>query len=292
VQFLSVFFFLYPDPSKDVGTAHSSKIPYNNLGEAKHIASGATTVQSNQGVNGNSVQNNKDRELTLTRSATQIKGYLDTFGVRLGAELEGGAQAATPFALRYAEATSLLRDFIGVNAYWEFDPPIPADGSFAADLTFSYDAEMLPDDPNFSEAALKVVSFDPDSGQLVSYPTTLNTAAKTATARVNSLARFYTLGVFGPFAQRSLNFPVLRNSDDFITRFNLVNAGMVDASLTLRAYDDAGANLQAPDLVNPLTSTLAAARMLIGSVSDLFKSTAPLDGLVQTSANRNTVAGY
>ncbi len=89
-----------------------------------------------------------------------------------------------------------------------------------------------------------------------------------------------------------MNFPVLQSGDNFTTRFNLVNAGTADAALTLRAYDDAGANLQAPNLVNPFNSTLAAARMLMGSVSELFKSTAPLDGWVQTRANRNVVAGY
>src|SRR5581483_10009168 len=291
VKSLTVSFFLEPDLKDSLRAFSGESITYSNLSEVKQISGGATTVQSNQGVTMNGVQNLADRTFTLTRHAAQFKGALDTSRLSL-TEAETTADDAPHFALRYPEAASLLRDFIGVNAYWEFNPPIPADGSFAADLTFSYDAGMLPDDPNFSEAALKVVSFDSDTGQLVSYPTAVNLAAKTATARVNSLARYYTLGVFGPFAQRSLNFPVLQSSDDLTTRFNLVNVGTADAALSLRAYDDAGADLQAPGLVNPLPATLRAVRLLTGSVSELFKSTAPLAGWVQTRANRNFVAGY
>ncbi len=290
VTVVRVFFSL--SNATDARRAVSPPIEYRDFIKELQIPGGITSVNTGLGVAASILQNSANRGIRVKRQATQFKGLLDSFGLKLNAELEGSANTASHFALSYAEAASLLRDFIGVNAYWEFNPSIPADGSFAADLTFSYDAEMLPDDPNFSEAALKVMSFDPDSGQLVSYPTTVNTSAKTATARVNGLARYYTLGVFGPFAQRTLNFPVLQSSDAFATRFHLVNAGAADATLTLRAYDDAGANLQAPNLVNPLTSTLSAARMLMGSVSDLFKATVPLDGWVQTRANRNFVAGY
>ncbi len=177
----AMFLYFYLSNATDKREALSRPVGYDIFQEELPISRGATTVTSTLGVNMNGVQNLANRTVTLVRNAAQFKGFLDANKL----SLTGGETTAdgTPhFALRYAEAASLLRDFIGVNAYWEFDPPIPADGSFAADLTFSYDAEMLPDDPNFSEAALKVASFDPDSGQLVSYPTTVNTGAKTATA--------------------------------------------------------------------------------------------------------------
>jgi len=50
-----------------------------------------------------------------------------------------------------------------------------------ADLKLYYSAEDLPDDPNFNEAALKVIAFDPATGKLESYPTTVDLAARSAT---------------------------------------------------------------------------------------------------------------
>ena len=129
-------------------TARTLEVIYK-LPDKLQITPGATTVQSNQGVTMNGVQNLANRTITLTRNAAQFKGFLDTSRLSL-TESETTPDSASHFALRYTEAASLLRDFIGVNAYWEFNPPIPADGSFVADLTFSYDAGMLPDDPNLA----------------------------------------------------------------------------------------------------------------------------------------------
>ncbi|MBI4457041.1 MAG: hypothetical protein HY644_14255 [Acidobacteria bacterium] len=51
----------------------------------------------------------------------------------------------------HATTVDLWKDFIGMNKVWEFRPPIPADGTFSADLTLTYDDSDLPDDPNFVE---------------------------------------------------------------------------------------------------------------------------------------------
>ncbi len=201
--------------------------------------------------------------------------------------------AARDFSNPFAELAALPRDFIGIDAAWQFDPPIPADGSFAAYLTFSYDAEMFPDDPNFNEANLKIVSFDPASGKVESYPTTLDRVAGTASTRVNGLMPIYSLGVFGPFAHRTLNFPVLRSLDDFTTRLYFANFGSINAGLSTRAFTPVGEPYSETGIVNPLNTTLLAGRTWSGLVSELFKFTMPLDGgWVQTRADKNFVAGY
>ncbi|MBI3207287.1 MAG: choice-of-anchor D domain-containing protein [Candidatus Solibacter usitatus] len=135
--------------------------------------------------------------------------------------------------------------FIGLNRTWEFTPPIPDNSSFEADLIFDYDPASFPDDPNFREADMKVIALDPATGAMESFPTIVDLTARTATARVRSLARFYSLAVTGPFRQLSLASPVPGQTTIF------TNTGRDAADLTAVRFDRNGS---APD--GPASSRL------------------------------------
>jgi uncharacterized protein (TIGR03437 family) len=259
------------------------------------IPAGVNQIFGALGVDGKTVENAVNRTVKQARSANDAKNAaLEGVGLLkpnllLPSEDETAAEA-TAEALTTA---SLFQDFVGLNATWQFDPPIPADGSFIADLKFYYSADDFPDDPNFNEATMRVIGFDPATGKLETYPTTVDVNAKTAAARVNGLMPMYSLGIFGPFAHRTLNFPVLRSLDDFTTQLYFTSFGNDSAGLSARLFTPTGQTDSGTGIVNPLTLTLPAGRTLSGRVSELFKLTAPLDGgWIQTQADKNFVAGY
>ena len=76
--------------------------------------------------------------------------------------------------------------FLPIRTTWQFDPPIPHDGSFSASISLSYSADQLPDDPNFSESRLQVVSIDA-AGVFHAYQTSIDLANKIATAQIDGL---------------------------------------------------------------------------------------------------------
>ena len=256
-----------------------------NAGEKQHF--------NGLGVDVDAAENKINRLIAQGRSAQDAKQtVLDELRKSKSPSPvpESGAAEAAAETLT---TSSLFKDFVGLNATWQFDPPIPADGSFIADLKFYYSADDLPDDPNFNEATMKVFGFDPATGKLESYTTTIDLTAKSATVRVNGLLPMYSLGVFGPFAHRTLNFPVLRSLDDFTTRLYFASVGNVNAGLSARAFTPTGQTYSGTGIVNPLTTTLPAGKTVSGLASELFKFTTPLDGgWMQTRADKNFVAGY
>ncbi|MBI4305398.1 MAG: hypothetical protein HY678_03675, partial [Chloroflexi bacterium] len=193
-----------------------------------------------------------------------------------------------------------FNDFIGINTVWQVDPPVPAttttpfgDQKFTADLTIHYDAIDFPDDANFKEANLKVVSFDPATGKLTSYTTTLDTAKKTAAARVEGLGPYYTLGVFGPFTQKSLDFPMLRTTSSVFTGLGFLNLGTEKSSLTLTSYGEAGTKHSGSGVTNPTSATLSAAEQIPKVVHQFFNfDTNAISGWVQVRADKKSVVGF
>lgn len=282
----------------DFQTVSSKTKAYSKI-EAPPITINAGVKQtfSGLGVDLTTIENAANRLVKSGRSANDAKNAVqEGIGLLKPRPLQAPVeQATTAYALTAAAAPTAVsfKDFVGVNATWQFDPPIAANSGFIADLKFYYRDEDLPDDPNFNEAAMKVIGFDPATGRLETYPTTLDLQAKTATARVNGLLPLYSLGIFGPFAQRSMHFPVLRNLDDFNTRLTFASVGNSAATLTTGAYDSTGQLYTAPNIVNPLTMALATGRTLTGLTSDLFKFPSFVDGgWLQTRVNKNFVAGY
>ncbi|MEO8100585.1 MAG: hypothetical protein ABI811_23000 [Acidobacteriota bacterium] len=134
--------------------------------------------------------------------------------------------------------------FIGIASTWQFDSPVPRDGSLSARLSLSWADAQLPDDPNFVLTRLQVVSLDA-SGVLRSYPTTLDLVNRTATAQIDSLDPYYSLAVLGPFQNSSVALPPA------LTGSALVNTGAQDASLSVTAFDQSGTGTAATSVVKP-----------------------------------------
>lgn len=194
-----------------------------------------------------------------------------------------------PLSAGATPAASSIPSFIGVDATWSFSPSIPADGSFAANLTLYYSSADLPNDPNFSESAMQIISYDPSSGAFESYPTTVDTSNKTATASITSLAPYYSLAVLGPFSQSLIDLPWFFESNGMDTKLALVNAGGSDAHLSVNGYGADGTLLAQ----NPSAITISANTQLLNSVSSLGFSTTNIGtaGWAQTPADVNTLVG-
>jgi hypothetical protein len=294
---IGVIFALYH--TDQVGTVRVRGISdvriYKNIQSPPiSLPAGLTTAATALGVDLRPVQNSANRILKWSRLAKTGASAAKDFGQALNL-----LQNAPVDSLRVSNSLSAdvlpLREFIGIYSSWRFDPPIPAaaPSDFTADLTLHYDRADFPDDPNFSEANLKVVSLDPATGNIETYPTTLDRTARTATARVIGLRALYTLGVVGPFSQRTLNFPLLKSSGDTYTGLGFLNLGTAAASLTLTAYDAKGQAITGDPIRNPVSRTLGAAQQLPDLVSKFFNITHTAGaGWVQTRADRGSVVGF
>jgi len=169
---------------------------------------------------------------------------------------------------------------------------IPADGSFIADLKLYYSAEDLPDDPNFNEAALKVIAFDPATGNWKVTRRRLISRQERDRAHQRADANVF-IGSLRPFAHRTLNFPF--SEAWTILRRGSISAslGPTSATLTARAFTPTGRLYNDQGVVNPLNITSACAANALGLASDLFKFNLPVDGgWIQTQADKNFIAGY
>ncbi len=174
------------------------------------------------------------------------------------AAVDAAAQPVSPARAsprRHANEPLALADIISVNQIWHFTPSVPAGGGFSADLSLKWTPEVVPDDPNFSETALQIVSLNPATGALRAYATTLDAATRTATARIDSLEAYYTLAVVGPFPKRLLNLPLLTGPNDFTARLN-VSAGPQTTGLSLTALDGLGQTIVGEG--SPLAGFVAA----------------------------------
>lgn len=177
-------------------------------------------------------------------------------GQTLAAVGVGMQQARSARAASGPRPASALNpaDIISLNQVWHFDPPIPAGRGFSADLSLTWAPDVVPDDPNFMEADVQILSIDPATGALQRHPTTVDLATRTATARIQSLDGTYTLGVIGPFPRRVLHLPLLSGPNGFATRLNIV-AGAQATGLSLTALDAAGQVIDGDG--NPLVGFVA-----------------------------------
>ncbi len=257
---------------------------YNKIASpAIEIPAGITGAASALGVDLTNVQNQINRTEKIVRNAGDI----------ISTALSN--PRLVPFsAMAQAEATgevnpglSGLENLIGVNAVWQFDPPIPADGTFGADLTIHYAARDLPDDPNFNEANLKLVAFYPETGRLEILPTTLDTANKKATTRVSGLASYYTLAVTGPFPARRLNYPVINSS--LSPGLIFINPAAGSANLTVSDYGPGGFAI--PGIPAPVNFSIPSLSQVVKAITDLLQ----LDndgGWMQATSTTGPMIGY
>jgi hypothetical protein len=189
---------------------------------------------------------------------------------------------------RHATEAPSLADVISLNQVWHFTPAIATGAGFSADLSLTWTPEVVPDDPNFTEAGLKVISLNPVTGVLRVYDTTLNLATRTATAQVDSLEAYYTLGVIGPFTKRMLNIPLAQAPSGFTARV-VVSAGSEGTALSLTAHDSAGQVITGGEAGNPLVGLVGAGASSSLPVPGVFGILPQvpdgwLQGLAQTDA--------
>ena len=74
----------------------------------------------------------------------QGQGPLSALAVKFTGPWGNALEAAGP---RAPQAGAAVTDYIPIQSTWAFDPPIPSDGSFSANITFQYQAADLPNDP-------------------------------------------------------------------------------------------------------------------------------------------------
>ena len=145
----------------------------------------------------------------ITASIQQLNLLVQSGARMLAAAVYGGG---TKGGGTKSGAPLHAEDVLWLNHTWEVEPPLPADGNFSAMLTLAYDTSMIPDDPGFDENRLTIISYDPQTGQLRSYPTLLDRTNRLASAYVNSLERFWTLGATPRGSGSVLNYPMLQSA--------------------------------------------------------------------------------
>ncbi len=174
-------------------------------------------------------------QVSASYSESPIAALQVISGVNLGAPFD--------FPGKQRSAALDLPAFVGINRTWRFDPGIPRDGSFAADLTLFYDPEVLPDDPNFDESKLEMISFDPATGVIERLPSRLDKATRSVTARVDRLAPYYSLAVYGPFTRSLLGAPALSAGGGFDAGLTVVNPDTEAVAIQARGFNPGAVDL-------------------------------------------------
>jgi hypothetical protein len=183
-----------------------------------------------------------------------------------------------------------VTNFIGIGATWTFNPPIPENSGFDANLTLQYSPTSFPDDPNFSEAKMQIVSYDPATGQLSTYPTTLDTQNKTATAHITGLAPYYSLGVTGPFQQSALNLPVATGGMVAMSAVGLVNIGTASANLQVTGYNEFATDSTPPP--TPGTVSLDPGHQVTNGTADALAALNGPQMWAQVYTDQASVRGF
>ncbi len=276
----------------------SKYVVYNKLQSPDTtVSSTAGQVAGALGLDVKTVQNAANKVVKFIRTAGDIasSGLLKSGSAAPGAVPEAAGTFGEVRAL-----ADPFKDFLAINAFWQIDPPVPGTSStpFGSqpstfDVTLSYTADDLPDDPNFRESALKVVSYDTTTGKLTSYDTVVDTANKTATARVDGLGPYISAGVLGPFSRQSLDFPILRSTGSLYNGIGLLNLGKETASFSLTAYSDDGSTKTGTGVTNPATATLAPGQQVPKLAQQFFNFVQSSNtGWVQVRSDKNSVVGF
>jgi hypothetical protein len=261
------------------------------------ISSAAGQVAGVLGLDVKTVQNAANKVVKFIRTANDIASS----GLLKSGSASPGVMSEAPSAPGEIRALAdPFKDFLGINAFWQIDPPIPGTSStpFGSqtstfDVTLHYTADDLPDDPNFKESSLKVISYDSGTGKLTSYDTVVDTTNKTATARVDGLGPYISAGVLGPFTRQNLDFPVLRSTDSLYNGIGLLNLGKDTASLSLTAYSEDGSAKTGTGVTNPATVTLSSGQQVPKLAQQFFNfAQSSNNGWVQVRSEKNTVVGF
>ena len=195
----------------------------------------------------------------IAAGASQVAFTPITASLNFTANQTAGLAVAEEFNGQYGGAfanTSPLDPF-----YWRFIPLLRywsvydtlRDGTFTANVTFTYTPADFPSDPNFREDSLVVAGYNPLSRQLEALPSTLNRTNRTVTTAYTKffdtwvVASKTTILVSVPFAQTvpnafylGQNYPNPFNPTTKI-RFSIpASVGTGHAPSVLKVYDVLG----------------------------------------------------
>jgi uncharacterized protein (TIGR03437 family) len=136
---------------------------------------------------------------------------------------------------------------------WIFSPPVPRDGKFSATLALNYSSTALPDDTNFSESKLQMISID-SAGALHVYQTTIDLTNHIATATVDGLDPYVSLAVVGgQSGGQSGQTPIMLASP--ATGYVLVNGGSQNANIKQTPFTPDGNGTVATAPLKPGSQT-------------------------------------
>ena len=268
-------------------SVHYSYSATANIAPTAGLGGGAPIISA---MAGGALETLKDlaKGNTSVKSIKKDAGFNTGFGIAdqfvQAASNSGPAKPGKNLADR-TRFTSTLTDLLPIHATWTFDPPIPADGSFAANLTLQYTAAELPDDPNLVESNLQIVSFDPATGTLRAYPTIVDTVNRTATATIDSLAPVYTLAMLGPFSNATLNLATA--GDTSTTTLYVVTNGTSGTNLGFKLFDSTGAAVSG----SPANQAATPGLQIVRSLAQTFNPPAGTTGMVQVQSNSTSVSG-
>ena len=171
-----------------------------------------------------------------------------------------------------------------LDSTMNFSPAVPNDQS---QIVYSYSAADLPDDPGFSPANLELVSYDPSNGQLLTYPSTVDTNAQTVTATVAGIAPNFALAAPASTVVPELILPFDPQGMPAPGGIALFNAGAGPADTTLIARGTTGTAL-APQ---PATGAIAPGQQITTTLDSLGAASVTNPGWVQASANSAGTVG-
>lgn len=282
-----VVYLLSSPPDCDTAGCYTGHFPgllYKKISvPSLAIPAGVNLTAGALGIDLTDVQNQINRTVKLVRDGKDI---VSTVASNPGlSPLLNLAQTST--VGEYNAGVTELKNLLGVNAVWQIDPPIAADGSFTADLAIRYAASDLPDDPNFSEAGLKIVAFYPESGRIEIMPTTLDLANRKASTKVNGLASYYTLAVTGPFTVRRLNYPVINSP--LSPALSFINPAAGAVNLSVSDYGTRGTDVTGNPA--PVSFGIPSLNRAVKAVTDLFKIRND-GGWIEADSSAGPVLGY
>jgi uncharacterized protein (TIGR03437 family) len=256
-----VTYYLGPAPGSAVASG-STSVSMAPATVTIPPVTGATPATVSTPAESLSVQHNTANRSVAT---TELSQSIDN--VKAAANVNTGNLPSPQFSMSAAPAADAgINGYIPIDSTYSFTPAIPQDGSFTAAITFQYSAADLPDDPNFVEASLQVISYDPATGVVTSYPTVLDTLNKKATAQITGLAPYYSLAVLGPFTKTTVSLPYLAPASGMSPLSSLVNWGATDASLQVGSPAVSA---------TPGTTTLKAGAQLAQSAARWFGGADP-----------------
>jgi hypothetical protein len=240
--------------------------------------------------------------MTITaanNASTTANQYPSDLGGDLGPINIGAAAGTAAFRSAKARPTTEFNAFatagiagtpappgslVFLDSRMNFSPAVPNEQS---QIVYSYAAADLPDDPGFNAANLELVSYDPGSGQLLTYPSTVNTNAQTVTATVSGIAPNFALAVPASTVGPELILPFDPQGMPAPGGFALFNAGTGPANTTLIARGGDGTALAA----QPTTGATGPGQQISGALDSLGAASVTNPGWVQASASTEGTVG-